>query len=106
MSMSVGASVELYVYYKVPLALAAQAGAEVPAMRARVLQACPGVQSRWLRRTEIRDEMLTWMEIHTHPDGLDPVAVERICATLIDWPSVHVGPRHAEIFAALPVSPA
>lgn len=92
---------ELYVYYRVPLAAAAQAQSELAAMRALLRRQHARVHSRWLQRVEIRDEFITWMEIHTVPGGLTDDEVTDICHLLLPWPSVRSGPRHVEVFAAL-----
>ncbi|MEY2873348.1 MAG: hypothetical protein RLZZ373_719 [Pseudomonadota bacterium] len=93
---------ELYVYYRVPCAGSAQAQAEITAAHAALQQSLPALSSRWLQRLEIRDEMLTWMEIHHQPGGLDASTIANICEMLSPWPSVRVGPRHIEVFATLP----
>lgn len=93
---------ELYVYYRVPAAAAEQAQAEMAAAHATLLKTCPGLHSRWLQRQGNRDEMLTWMEIHHQPGGLDAVTIAHIGEILMPWPSARVGPRHVEVFASLP----
>lgn len=102
--MSAPAGRELYVYYRVPLAAADQAQAETVSMRAVLRERYPRLHSRWLQRAEIRDEFLTWMEIHSVPGGLTADEVADICHLLLPWPSVRSGPRHVEVFAALPDS--
>jgi hypothetical protein len=102
----VSADLELYVYYRVPddPAALALAHAERATMAALLRGRWPGLRTRWLERTEIRDGMRTWMEIHRHPDGLDPQDVAHIGDLLSPWPSVRAGPRHVEVFATLPDS--
>ena len=93
---------ELYIYYRVPRAACGQAQAEMLAVQEQLRQRFPALQSQWLQRLENRDEMLTWMEIHRQPGGLDTSTVAHICEMLMPWPSVRVGPRHVEVFASLP----
>lgn len=95
---------ELYVYYRVPATAAAQARDEVLAAHAALRATRPSLTSRCLQRPEIRDGMLTWMEIHHQPGGLDAAGVDHICAMLRPWPTARVGDRHVELFAALPAS--
>lgn len=102
--MSGAAGRELYVYYRVPQAAADQARADVVSMQAALRVQHPRVHSRWLQRVEIRDEFITWMEIHSVPGGLSADEVTDICHLLLPWPSVRSGPRHVEVFAALPDS--
>jgi hypothetical protein len=99
MTMSGG---ELYVYYRVPRADSAQAQTEMAAVHETLRLRFPALESQWLQRLENRDEMLTWMEIHRQPGGLDASTVAHICEMLLPWPSVRVGPRHVEVFASLP----
>ena len=102
--MEPGAGMELYVYYRVPADAAAQARQEVLAAHAALRAHWPSLTSRCLQRTENREQMLTWMEIHHQPGGLDAAAVDHICAMLRPWPTARVGDRHVELFAALPAS--
>ncbi|MEX8495175.1 DUF4936 family protein [Sphaerotilus sp.] len=94
---------ELYIYYRVRHADSGQARTEMAAAHETLRQRFPTLESRWLQRLEDRDEMLTWMEIHRQPGGLDAPTVAHICEMLLPWPSVRVGPRHVEVFASLPV---
>ena len=94
---------ELYVYYRVPRTDSAQAQTELAAVQETLRQRFPTLQSQWLQRLENRDEILTWMEIHRLPEGLDAASVAHICEILLPWPSMRVGPRHVEVFATLPV---
>lgn len=93
---------ELYVYYRLPQAATAAAQAELAAAFASLRQSFPTISSRCLQRLEKRDEILTWMEIHQRPGGLDAASIDQICAMLAPWPSARQGPRHVELFATLP----
>ena len=95
----------LYVYYRLPAAARATAQAELTAVHAALQQRWPGVSSQLLEKQpapDIRDEMLTWMEIHQQPGGLDPSTLHALCAMLDAWPSARIGARHVELFATLP----
>lgn len=105
MSERPGPALSLYVYYRLPAAARAQAQAELTAAHAALQQRWPSVSSQLLEKQlapDIRDEMLTWMEIHQQPGGLDASTCQAICAMLAPWPSARVGARHVELFATLP----
>lgn len=87
--------VDLYVYYKVPEARAAQLEPLVRAMQARLTQ--DGVHGRLLRRPESKNGLQTWMEVYPRADArlaalVEERAVASGMAALID------GPRRAEVF--------
>jgi hypothetical protein len=96
--------VELYIYYRIAESDAQAFAAELDALVPRLTARCPGLRSRWLRRPESRDGMLTIMEIHHHPDGLPAAMVRDIEDLLSSWPASRVGPRHVEAFTELPHS--
>ncbi|MGR6806630.1 DUF4936 family protein [Sphaerotilus natans] len=95
---------ELYIYYRIAESDAQAFAAELDALVPRLAVRCPGLRSRWLRRPESRDGMLTIMEIHHHPDGLPAAMVRDIEDLLSSWPASRVGPRHVEAFTELPHS--
>ena len=86
--------VELYIYYRIAEADAQAFAAELDDLVPRLAARCPGLRSRWLRRPESRDGMLTIMEIHHHPDGLPEAMVmlsscsDVLLATLSTLPSL------------------
>ena len=92
---------ELYIYYCIAEADAQAFAAELDDLVPRLAARCPGLRSRWLRRPESRDGMLTIMEIHHHPDGLPEAMVTDIEELLSSWPSTRIGPRHVEVFTEL-----
>ncbi|WP_294000134.1 DUF4936 family protein [Sphaerotilus sp.] len=100
----------LYVYYRLPSAARWQAQTELAAAHAALQATWPRLSSRVLQKSDaesaaaIRDEMLTWMEIHHQPGGLDTSTIASICEMLAPWPSARVGARHVEVFATLPAS--
>lgn len=105
MSERPGTALSLYVYYRLPAAAREQAQAELTVAHAALQQRWPSVSSQLLEKQSvpgIRDEMLTWMEVHQQPGGLDASTSHAICAMLAPWPSARVGARHVELFATLP----
>ncbi len=93
---------ELFVYYRVPQARAAELAEAVARMQATLRAAHPGLrQARLLRRPDTVDGRHTWMEAYAFdpasvPDQL-AAAIEQAAgplAALID------GPRHGEHFIA------
>lgn len=86
---------DLYVYYKVPEAQAAQLEPLVRAMQAGLAQ--DGIAGQLLRRPESKNGLQTWMEVYPRADErLAALVEERAAASgmaaLID------GPRRAEVF--------
>jgi hypothetical protein len=105
MSERPGTALSLYVYYRLPAAAREQAQDELTVAHAALQQRWPSVSSQLLEKQSvpgIRDEMLTWMEVHQQPGGLDASTSHAICAMLAPWPSARVGARHVELFATLP----
>jgi hypothetical protein len=109
---------ELYVYYRLPLAAVPQALAELQTAHAALRSRWPLLTSRCLQRVpepldpldpldrsgEKCDGIITFMEIHHQPEGLDAASMDQMCAMLSPWPSARVGDRHVEAFAPLPAS--
>ncbi|HBF50884.1 MAG TPA: DUF4936 domain-containing protein [Massilia sp.] len=86
---------DLYVYYKVPEAQAAQLEPLVRAMQAGLAQ--DGIAGQLLRRPESKNGLQTWMEVYPRADERLAALVEGRAeasgmAALID------GPRRAEVF--------
>ncbi|WP_295641041.1 DUF4936 family protein [uncultured Methylibium sp.] len=93
---------ELFVYYRVPQARAAELVDAVVRMQAALQAAHPGLrQARLLRRPDAADGRHTWMEAYAFDPASAPeqlaAAIEQAAsplAALID------GPRHGERFIA------
>ena len=94
---------ELFVYYRVAAAQAAQAVAAVLAMQAQLECAHPQLRMRLLRRPETVGGQQTWMETYATdaaatPEGIDArlqAAIESAAAALQPWIA---SPRHTEVF--------
>ncbi|WP_374580783.1 DUF4936 family protein [Pseudoduganella sp.] len=92
---------DLYVYYKVQDAVAADLQAAVIAMQAG-LAAAHGVAPQLKRRPPAADGPQTWMEVYPSVDSaafsaaLEAAVAQAGLARWID------GPRHVEIFEDLP----
>lgn len=101
-----GTGLELYVYYRVPADQASAAGLEVDATQQALKRRWPGLHARRLQRVPIgpagpaTDERapLTWMEIYSHPDGLDPLRLAALIEATAALPSARLGDRHLEGF--------
>jgi hypothetical protein len=87
---------DLYIYYRVPEAQAAQLAPRVQAMQAHLL-ALHGVAGRLKRRPGSSDGVQTWMEIYEGAGqdfnaALDAAVQQAALGGCID------GPRHTEVF--------
>jgi Domain of unknown function (DUF4936) len=100
------ARLELYVYYRLPVALRSDWPARVGALQAELSAAVPGLQARVLRRADTPTGAEytpdTWMEVYHRPvAGLDQKVIERIegaaTSRLAAWIQ---GERHREVFHA------
>jgi hypothetical protein len=103
---SAGAPREIYVYYRVAPSGAAAAAGKVRAMQAGLCASHPGLQARLLRRPVTAAELQTWMEVYSRPGGVSEELqrqIESVASSLLD---AIQGPRHCEVFEALPVPPA
>lgn len=96
------APLELYVYYRSRPESAEALGAAVRAMQRRLQADCPGLGTRWLRRPDLREGCVTWMEVYTLPKGTSSeaaealvVAVDQAAAALAPW---QIGERKVERF--------
>jgi hypothetical protein len=90
---------DLYIYYKVDPAIAADLAAKVTAMQAG-LDASHQVSATLRRRPGEQDGRQTWMEVYADVApgfnaALSQAVAEQGIAALID------GPRHTEIFVEL-----
>lgn len=87
---------DLYIYYRVDAASAAELGARVAAMQSR-LSTSHRVAATLRRRPGEQDGRQTWMEVYPAiPDGFEAALAQAVgesgLAALTD------GPRHTEIF--------
>lgn len=87
---------DLYIYYRVPDACAAQLAPRVQAMQAR-LRAAHGVEGRLQRRPGSSEGLQTWMEIYPDAEaGFDAALAAAVqdaaLSEQID------GKRHTEVF--------
>jgi len=94
-----GLEQELFVYYRAAPQDAAALEAAVRDMQAGLTRQYRGLSARLLRRAEVRDGLVTWMEAYAWPAGEDPAtlteAVSRAAMPLAAWIA---GPRHVEHF--------
>lgn len=97
----------LYVYYRLPETLADAVQAEVAAYFARLDMAWSAdtgsmLQPRLLRRPELRDGDVTFMEVYgpVEADALDAVRAH-IAACLPNFPMLSSATRHTEHFIGL-----
>ena len=87
---------DLYIYYRVPDAAAAQLAPRVQAMQAR-LRAAHGVEGRLKRRPGSSEGLQTWMEIYPATGaGFDAALAAAVQeAALLEQID---GKRHTEVF--------
>jgi len=87
---------DLYIYYRVPDAVAAQLAPRVQAMQAR-LRAAHGVEGQLKRRPASSEGVQTWMEIYPNTrTGFDAVLAAAVQeAALLEQID---GKRHTEVF--------
>ncbi len=93
---------ELYVYYPVAAASAAQARIQVAALHAELRAYAPQVRARLLMRPVKDEEDQTWMEIYTSTatpgEGIDAALQAGIEARASRTLTAISGPRHVEVF--------
>lgn len=96
---AVASAHELFVYYRVAPGDAAALGTAVQAMHAALTSAHPGLQARLLRRPEMAQGRLTFMEVYARPPaGIDTSLrgeIEAAARALAPWLD---GERHTEVF--------
>ena len=94
-------ALELFVYYRVAPARAGETSAAVHTMQAMLTSAHPGLQARLLRRPEVSQDRLTFMEVYAQPlaaGGVDTrlrAEIEAAATVLAPWID---GARHTEVF--------
>lgn len=93
---------ELFIYYRVAEARAAQARATAVTMQADLRRAHPQLQTRLLRRPDMVDGQQTWMETYATDancagsiDAAIQAAIEQAALALLPWLA---SPRHVEVF--------
>src|SRR5215203_4444464 len=92
---------ELFIYYRIDGARAAEAGAAVRAMHQRLRSVHPQLVARLLVRTDHGPALQTWMETYALPgshDGIDVGIEADIAAEARRWAHLVSGPRHTEAF--------
>jgi hypothetical protein len=97
----VGASMgaEIYIYYRARPEHGPALVDAVCAMQQGLRSAWPGLGARLLRRPELREGHVTWMEAYALPLGADPGAVARaIEQAALSLGSWQASPRHVEHF--------
>lgn len=98
---------ELFVYYRVRSADAAAALVAVQAFQAALCAEQPALVARVLRRPFEADGVQTWMETYATDPGRSPAGVDVAMQVQIEARSTALaphldGPRHVEVFVALP----
>ena len=90
---------EIYIYYRARPEHGQALVDAVCAMQQGLSAAWPGLGARLLRRPELREGLVTWMETYALPLGADPGAVaqaiEQAALPLGSW---QASPRHVEHF--------
>lgn len=90
---------DLYIYYKVDVAVAADLAARIGAMQAQ-LSASHRVAAALRRRPGEQDGRQTWMEVYPDvPAGFDGALAQAVSESGIA--ALISGPRHNEIFVEL-----
>ena len=95
------AAVEVYLYYRAPVASAAAVLAAFERLRAALATTQPDLSLRLLRRPEPTDGAHTWMETYRREGGVDPALEAQIeAAAGVAFNAVPIGARHLERFIA------
>jgi len=94
---------ELFIYYRIPVALAGTALEAALAFQARLRRRHPGLTARLLRRPDEQHDQQTWMETYAfHPDGQPAGMTAGLQAEIAAEAAVlapfTAGPRHTEVF--------
>jgi hypothetical protein len=97
---------ELYIYYRVRAEREAAVREAATAASHRLCTACPGLAVQWRRRPPDEQRhgdpgVRTWMEIWTHPHGIDVNLAARIETAAAAWQGMIDGSRHVEVFETL-----
>jgi hypothetical protein len=98
---------ELYVYYRIDPRDAASGRAQVEQLFDRLCRRHGGLHARLLTRPPAGDGAAeTWMEVYTHPHGIDAQLQAGIQAAAQGVPQARLGERHAEAFHPVFEAPA
>ena len=96
---------ELFIYYRSSVDRQAEVAEAVHAFQTRLRARHPQLQARLLRRPEVRDGRLTWMETYSiptmhSPDGVSAELQQDIEAEAATLAGCIDGVRHTEMFLA------
>lgn len=95
------ATVEVYLYYRAPVAAAAAVLAAFERLRSVLATTQPDLAARLLRRPELTEGAHTWMETYRREGGIDAALEARIeAAAVVAFDAVPIGARHLERFTA------
>ena len=92
---------ELFIWYRVGPAQAAEATRRVRDMQAALVASVPGLQARLLVRAGAGADDATWMETYALPgrvEGIGPALEADIEARARTFGGLFEGGRHAEVF--------
>jgi Domain of unknown function (DUF4936) len=94
----------VYVYYRVALGQAPAAQAGVHRLFQSLKASCPGLQTRLMRKVHgpQAESDATWMEVYTHPQGVDAELLARMADEAHALLAHQTGPRHVEVFTPMP----
>lgn len=96
---------ELFIYYRSRAEREAEVVERVRALQAGLCRRHPPLVARLLRRPQIRDGLLTWMETYStdpmhQPDGVSAELQQDIEAHAAALRDCIEGERHTEVFTA------
>jgi hypothetical protein len=98
---------ELYVYYRIDPRDAANGRAQVEHLFDRLCREHRGLRARLLKRPPAgAGAAETWMEVYTHPQGVDARLQAAIQGAAHGVPQARLGERSAEVFAPVFEAPA
>lgn len=90
---------QLFIYWKVDVALADDAAVATRAMQALLGERCPGLQASLFRRSDEHGPQVTLMEVYGAPSGVDGTLQSVIeLAALEGLAAFTSGARHVEVF--------
>ena len=89
---------ELFIYYRIPRAMAGAALDAALALQGRLRQRHPGLTARLLRRPDESNDQQTWMETYALPTGVTPALEAEIAREALVLAGFIAGVRHTEVF--------